>query len=41
MKIVLRLARIIVARLRNANEQAFTLNRELQEIKAGTKVMSK
>jgi CRP/FNR family cyclic AMP-dependent transcriptional regulator len=40
-KIVLRLARIMAARLRNANEQAFTLNRELQEIKAGTKVMSK
>lgn len=41
MKIVLRLARIIAARLRNANEQAFILNRELQEIKAGTKGMSK
>jgi len=41
MKIVLRLARIIAARLRNANEQAFILNRELQEIKAGTKEMSK
>lgn len=41
IKIVLRLARILVARLRNANDQAFTLNRELQEIKAGTKETSK
>jgi CRP-like cAMP-binding protein len=39
MKIVLRLARIIVARLRSANEQVFALHRELQEIKAETKGM--
>ncbi len=40
IKIVLRLARILVARLRNANEQAFALHRELQEIKAETKGVS-
>jgi len=41
MKIVLRLARILVARLRNADEQVFTLHRELQEIKAKTKGVSR
>ena len=41
MKIVLPLARIIIARLRNANEQVSALNRELQEIKAETKGMGR
>ena len=41
VKVILRLVRIIVARLRNTNEQALTLNRELQEIKAHAQIISK